>query len=38
MVARGSFDYDGEEWDEISSEAKDLINKLITRPETRLTA
>lgn len=38
MVARGNFDYDGEEWDDISSEAKDLINKLITRPETRLTA
>ena len=38
MVQRGSFDFDGEEWDEIDNAAKDLIKKLITRPETRLTA
>ena len=38
MVSRGVFDYDGEEWDVISAEAKDLINKLITRPERRNTA
>ena len=38
MVSRGVFDYDGEEWDDISNEAKDLINKLITRPERRMTA
>jgi len=38
MVSRGNFDYDGEEWDDISADAKDLINKLITRPERRLTA
>lgn len=38
MVARGVFDYDGEEWDDIAAEAKDLIGKLITRPERRLTA
>lgn len=38
MVSRGSFDYDGEEWDDISNEAKDLINKLIVRPERRMTA
>ena len=38
MVQRGSFDFDGEEWDVISSDAKDLIKKLICRPERRLTA
>ena len=38
MVSRGNFDFDGEEWDDISNEAKDLIKKLITRPERRLTA
>ena len=38
MVARGKFDFDGEEWDEISKEAKDLIKKLICKPEKRLTA
>lgn len=38
MVSRGVFDYDGEEWDDISNEAKDLINKLIVRPERRMTA
>lgn len=29
---------DGEEWDEISKEAKNLVKKLITKPEKRLTA
>ncbi len=38
MVQRGHFEFDGEEWDAISADAKDLIKKLITRPETRLTA
>ena len=38
MVSRGVFDYEGEEWDDIAPEAKDLIGKLITRPERRLTA
>lgn len=38
MVAKGKFDFDGEEWDEISKEAKDLIKKLICKPEKRLTA
>ena len=38
MVAKGEFDFDGEEWDDISTEAKDLIKKLIVRPEKRLTA
>ena len=38
MVSRGAFDFDGEEGDDIDNLAKDLIKKLITRPETRLTA
>ena len=38
MVSKGVFDFDGEEWDDISKEAKDLIKKLITKPERRLTA
>jgi len=38
MVARGVFDFDGEEWDDIDDGAKDLIRKLITRPERRMTA
>ena len=38
MVQKGKFDYDGEEWDDVSNDAKDLINKLITKPERRLTA
>ena len=38
MVQKGKYDFDGEEWEEISKEAKDLIKKLITKPERRLTA
>ena len=38
MVQKGVFDFDGEEWDQVSSDAKDLIKKLVTRPERRLTA
>lgn len=38
MVARGKYDFDGEEWLEVSKEAKDLIKKLICKPEKRLTA
>lgn len=38
MVQKGEFDFDGEEWDEVSADARDLIKKLITKPERRLTA
>ena len=38
MVQKGKFDFDGEEWDEITKEAKDLIKKMICKPEKRLTA
>ena len=38
MVQKGEFDFDGEEWDDISNDAKDLIRKLICKPEKRLTA
>jgi calcium-dependent protein kinase len=37
-VQKGVFDFNGEEWDDVSKEAKDLIKKLITKPERRLTA
>ncbi len=36
MVKKGVFDFDGEEWDDVSKEAKDLIIKLVTTPEKRL--
>lgn len=38
MVQKGVFDFDGEEWELVSAEAKDLIKKLITKPERRLSA
>eukprot|EP00331_Platyophrya_macrostoma_P033866 CAMPEP_0176441590 /NCGR_PEP_ID=MMETSP0127-20121128/21290_1 /TAXON_ID=938130 /ORGANISM="Platyophrya macrostoma, Strain WH" /LENGTH=469 /DNA_ID=CAMNT_0017826401 /DNA_START=25 /DNA_END=1434 /DNA_ORIENTATION=+ len=37
-VNKGEFDFEGEEWDEVTEEAKDLIRKMITKPEKRLTA
>lgn len=37
-VIKGKFEMDGEEWDEISKEAKNLIKSLICKPEKRLTA
>jgi calcium-dependent protein kinase len=38
MVKRGEFDFDGEEWEDVSNDAKDLIKKLICKPERRLSA
>lgn len=38
LVIKGKFDFDGEEWDDVSKEAKDLIKKMICKPERRLTA
>ena len=37
-VSTGQFDFDGEEWDDIDNQAKDLIRKLICPPANRLTA
>ena len=37
-MVKGKFDFDGEEWEDVSKEAKDLIKKLIITPEKRLTA
>jgi calcium-dependent protein kinase len=38
MVKKREFDFDGEEWDDVSNDAKDLIKKLICVPERRLSA
>lgn len=38
LVLKGKIDFDGEEWDTVSKEAKDLIKKLIAKPERRLSA
>ena len=37
-VISGKFDFDDDIWDTISKEGKDLVKKLIARPEKRLTA
>ena len=37
-VQKGKFTFDEEEWGEISKEAKDLIKKMISKPERRLSA
>lgn len=38
MVKKQVFDYDGEEWDKISADAKDLVSKLLVKDDQRLTA
>lgn len=38
LVQKAKFDFEGEEWEDVSKHAKDLIKKLITTPERRLTA
>ena len=38
LVIKGKYDFDGEEWADISKEAKDLIKKMICKPERRLSA
>jgi len=38
LVQKGKYSFDGEEWDVVSKEAKDLIKKLIAKPERRLNA
>lgn len=37
-VIRGQFEFEGDEWLEVSEEAKDLISRLICKPESRLNA
>jgi calcium-dependent protein kinase len=37
-VQKGVIHFDEDEWSEISKDAKDLIKKMITTPEKRLTA
>jgi len=37
-VMKGEFEFEGEEWVEVSDGAKDLIQRLVCKPERRLTA
>lgn len=37
-VLRGAYEFEGEEWLEVSDAAKDLIRRLICKPERRLSA
>ena len=37
-ILKGRVEFDGEEWENISKDAKSLINSLICKPEKRLTA
>ncbi len=37
-VIKGEFEFQGEEWLEVSDQAKDLIKHLICKPEKRLSA
>ena len=37
-VLKGNYEFEGEEWIEVSDSAKDLIKRLICKPERRLTA
>ena len=37
-VLKGKFSFDDDAWESVSKEAKDLIKKMITKPEIRLNA
>lgn len=37
-VKTGDFNFEGEEWESVSDDAKDLISKMLTKPAQRLTA
>ena len=38
LVVKGKYYFEGEEWESVSKDAKDLIKKLITKPERRFSA
>jgi len=37
-VKKGVFDFNGPEWKTVSESAKDLIRKMLTKPDKRLKA